>query len=187
MQFSYLKNFSSKTSRILKKENIRGNQTKTLFYPNANKKKLKIAKQPAVAPSVELKIGPRTNALGIQMISKSLHDPIFKNSTILKCNASILEHSRKNLQKHNMITKESDYVDDISFKIPSLKGENIEDHFYTIGREQVTPYVDIINELLAGIPPPPDQWVMQEGWTRYVPGSEPVPVSYPLEDGLILT
>lgn len=185
MRFTYFRNLSNQTKRIIRRDNIRGNQKKTVFYPNEGKKNLKIIKPPPIPPSVELKIGPRTNALGIQMVSKQLHDSIFKNSTRLKCSPAILEQSKKSLQKHNMITKESDYTDDINFEIPFLKGENIEDHFYTIGREQVTPYVNIIKELLIGIQPPPSQWIMQEGWTRYVSGCEPEPVSYPLEDGLV--
>lgn len=189
LQFNCFKQFSSQTKKVTKqnskKDNVRGNQTKTLFYPNTNKKKLKIVKPPPVAPSVEVKIGPRTNALGIQMITKLLHDHIFKNSTKFECSSALLEQSRKSLEKHSMITKESDYIQDISFEMPSLKGENIEDHFYTIGREQVTPYVNIINELLRGLPPAPNQWVMQEGWTRYAPNSEPAQVPFPLEDGLV--
>lgn len=161
------------------------NQTKKMFYPNRDKeKKVEVIESPPRVPSVQKKIGIRTNDLGIQMLSKSLHDRIFKNSVRLKCDIE-LEQLQKQLQKHNMITKESDYVEDVDFEIPTLSGENLEDHFYKIGKEQVAPYIDIINKLLKKIPSPPSQWIMREGWTRYAPNCEPEAVSFPLEDGLL--
>ncbi|KAJ8942912.1 hypothetical protein NQ314_009887 [Rhamnusium bicolor] len=74
---------------------------------------------------------------------------------------------------------------DVDFKIPPLRGKNIEEHFEIIGEEQLKPYRNLILSLLEDIPEAPKTWIMQTGWTRYVPGSKPQMVSYPLEEALV--
>lgn len=119
------------------------------------------------------------------MISSSLYNHIFPNAKKPKCDSSLIQQCQKTLQTHNMITKESDYVDDISFKLPDLKGKDIQEHFKIVGEEQSAPYVKIIEKLIEQIPPAPKTWVMREGWTRYAPDSPPEPVHYPLENGVV--
>lgn len=159
---------------------------KRVFLPNPDKKKIEIAKPPPKPQTFEIKPGPRINEVGIQMIPKSLHEQVFRNTRQTSgASWSLIENCKRTLQKYNMVIKESDYVSDIDFKLPPLEGENLQEHFKIIAQAQIEPYLNIINSLLKQIPPPPKDWLMKEGWTRYTSDGRAEPVPYPLEDGLI--
>ncbi|XP_066262409.1 DNA polymerase subunit gamma-1, mitochondrial [Euwallacea similis] len=159
---------------------IRPQSTRKIFTPNPSKK-------PAyLKPKHPKTHSPRINELGIQMLSKPIYDQIFPNShkgpTITK---ELIELSKSELLKHNMKREDIEMQHEVDFKLPPLKGANIEDHFLIIGNEQIQCYKDLLSKLLKHIPDPPQNWLMQQGWIRYEPGQLPQKVDYPLEDALV--
>lgn len=155
------------------------------YVPNPNKPKIKIFETPTRPPTFETSLGPRVNKLNIQMLSRNIFEQVFRGLPVNKCNEAILEECHKTLLKHNMVQRTDSYMKDVQFKVPPLEGENIVEHFYTIGEQQQRPYRHLVDNLLKEIPKAPDKWLMQQGWTRYVPGQEPERVPYPLEEGLV--
>ncbi|KAG5883920.1 hypothetical protein JTB14_032143 [Gonioctena quinquepunctata] len=156
-----------------------------IFLPNPNKKRFDQEKPKPHAPYIEKSYGPRKNKLDIQMLSKAIYDQVFIEGYKETRNEDILEQCKRELAKHEMKSQDSDFQKDIDFKIPPLKGRNIEEHFDIIGEEQMKPYRNLVVSLLEFIPPKPSSWLMQPGWTRYVPECEPEHVLHPLEEALV--
>ncbi|XP_011312984.1 DNA polymerase subunit gamma-1, mitochondrial [Fopius arisanus] len=135
----------------------------------------------------EPEIGEETrfNELNMQMLSKKLHEQVFINSDqkigLSNEKISSLKHE---LRKFGMEVDESVCTPDISIDLPKLEGKNVEEHFYNIASTQSKPYLKIVQDILRDIPPAPEKWLLQEGWTRYSHGKAEK-VDYPLEDGLI--
>lgn len=126
----------------------------------------------------------RVNELNMQMISKGLYEQLFKNDRSCRPSDDVIDTLKNDLNKFGMKTEGCPRLEDISMKLPPLEGKNLEEHFYNIGKAQVDPYINIINNIVKEIPKPPKEWVFQEGWTRYtVAGAERV--DYPLESGLV--
>lgn len=155
-----------------------------IFAPNPHKKRLAVKKSPPQIP-LEKKPGPRINKLGIQMLSKEIYDQVFLEGFTDHSKDDVIASSKQELLKHNMNSEDIEMQPDLSFKIPPLKGRNIEEHFLNIGNEQVQNYKQLVKGLLEGIPESPKDWLLQEGWTRYVPGELPQKVDYPLEEAII--
>lgn len=160
---------------------------KRVYLPNPERIKLKASQTPPKASSCETKNRTRINEVGIQMIPKTIHEHVFNNVNQKsgKAKSSVIEYCKQILQKHNMVSKENDYVDEIEFKMPPLQGENLQEHFRIISQAQADPYLQIIKKIISDIPPPPREWLMKEGWTRYTPDGNSTPVPYPSEDGLV--
>ncbi|KAI4463308.1 dna polymerase subunit gamma-1 [Holotrichia oblita] len=113
-----------------------------------------------------------------------IYEQVFKN---YKCNLydnNLVQKYKQELEKHG-IKHNSDIVQDVDFIIPPLEGENLEEHFANIAENQCKPYKNILDLLLLRIPPKPEYWVLEPGWTRYAPNSKPEKVDYPLENGVI--
>ena len=72
----------------------------------------------------------------------------------------------------------------VDIKIPLLEGDDIEQHFYNIGKAQIKPYLKLIKNIMKNIPQMPNQWILNEGWTRYTVDNIQK-VDYPLEDAII--
>lgn len=155
---------------------------KRIFYPNPEKANIKIT---GIGSNTETN-GPRYNEIGIQMLSKKIYDQIFIEGNTVKCKSTnIIEQCKKDLAKHNMLNKKENLIEDVDFKIPPLKGKNIEEHFKIIGEEQAEPYRELILKLIEGIPQRPTNWLMQVGWTRYEHGMEPQQVLFPQEEIMV--
>lgn len=164
------------------------NVQKIVFQPDTDKLKRIKQKREIVPPMmsrVEKTSGPRYNYLDIQMISDSLYKQVFKNYPKPEFNASLIESCRKTLDKHEMYSKAGEVVNDIDLELPPMLGNNLEEHFLAIGEQQSKPYFEIVEKLMGTLPKRPKFWSFQQGWTRYVPGQNPVSVDYPLEDGII--
>ncbi|XP_044747774.1 DNA polymerase subunit gamma-1, mitochondrial [Coccinella septempunctata] len=160
------------------------NTVRKVYLPNPNKKRLVVSKVPK-CPSTETFRGPRINKLGIQMLSQPIHDQLFKKNQADNCDPITLERCRANLSKFELGLKENKIVPDVDFKIPPLRGESLLEHFQLIAEEQSDPYKNLIVKLLKNIPPIPKKWILQEGWTRYSPDSEPQSVPYPSEEAIV--
>ncbi|GJQ84533.1 tam [Trypoxylus dichotomus] len=122
--------------------------------------------------------------MNIQMLSHPIYNQVFQNYNVNSHNIDVINKYKQGLEKHGII-KESDLVEDVDFIIPPLEGKNLEEHFKNIGENQCKPYKEIIDHLLLNIPPKPENWLMQPGWTRYAPNEEPQKVDYPLENGVV--
>ncbi|KRT78759.1 hypothetical protein AMK59_7730 [Oryctes borbonicus] len=122
--------------------------------------------------------------MNIQMLSYPIYKQVFQNYTMTSHNIDVIEKYKRKLEEHG-IKKESDMIEDVDFVIPPLEGKDLEEHFKNIGENQCKPYKDIIDLLLLNIPPKPEKWLLQSGWTRYIPNSEPEKVDYPLERGVV--
>lgn len=113
-----------------------------------------------------LKDDIRENEINLQMLPSSLFRTIFPEG-----NNSLISPEKLNSIKEEFRTFGLDVDNPIRFpnvdlKLPSLEGKNIEEHFHNIASSQIKPYLKIINELIKNIPPVPEKWILQEGWTR---------------------
>lgn len=130
-------------------------------------------------------VTPRINPLGIQMLSKPLHDHLFGQEEE-QPTAEQVQRSRKHLEAHGLWGRKVATTPDVNFQLPALEGSNINDHFRAIAREQLAPYCPLIEALCgATLPTIPAKWSYSPGWTKYV-GDICIPVSFPEEDALVL-
>ncbi|KAM7351848.1 DNA polymerase gamma, catalytic subunit tam [Cochliomyia hominivorax] len=131
------------------------------------------------------------NVVKIQMLSENLHKqlfPQFRRSESGNIDKKKSFKMNYDLQCHGIDINSTERLANVNLKLPPLKGENIEEHFFEIAKEQVTPYRELLKPLveLKTLPKKPKVWSFQPGWTVYDPGSgEATPVEYPLENGLI--
>lgn len=175
--------FNTKSAQIRKNTIDFPTVRKRIFLPNPKQNSMG---ESIVFPKKKLTMTPRFNEIGIQMLSKKMYQQVFIEGNISNNKSQkTIEDCKKELLKHAMITKEEDIIEDVDFRIPPLKGKNIEEHFKIIGEEQAGPFKELIYKILKGIPEQPEKWVMQEGWTRYQNECEPEKVEFPLEEILI--
>ncbi|XP_028128634.2 DNA polymerase subunit gamma-1, mitochondrial isoform X1 [Diabrotica virgifera virgifera] len=158
---------------------------KKVFMPNPQKPKFVIQDLPKSRPHSEKVYGPRTNKLNIQMLSKTIYDQVFIEGFKDTSDPQIIKKCQQDLVSREMNTNAEDFQKDVDYKIPPLEGKNIADHFRIIGESQAKPYRDLTLQLLEYCPLPPDSWLMQPGWTRYVPECEPQAVAFPLEEAIV--
>ncbi|KAI4486167.1 hypothetical protein M0802_012510 [Mischocyttarus mexicanus] len=128
----------------------------------------------------------RFNEINMQMLSKPLHEYLFnKNKKHMHLPQKVIESIKKDLQNYGINTEDVKTIPDIDISLPPLKGNDLEEHFYNIAMEQITPYLNIVNKIITDVPEMPSKWLLQKGWTRYTSdGAESV--NYPLEEGMIL-
>ncbi|CAG8534276.1 4554_t:CDS:2 [Ambispora gerdemannii] len=71
------------------------------------------------------------------------------------------------------------------FKLPSLNGDTIAEHFWRIGENQMRPVRELAQRFASvSLPdiPAPGSWVFKSGWTRYEKGNLPKSVDFPNEE-----
>nr|XP_022913339.1 DNA polymerase subunit gamma-1, mitochondrial [Onthophagus taurus] len=160
--------------------------TKKVFLPSTTRKKPQkdpLAFTTNITPHFELKKGPRMNHMGVQMLSTPIYDQIFKNLPNDNLSSQTVESCRLQLKKFG-IKDEGGLLEDVNFVIPPLEGKNLEEHFWKISNDQAQPYKKVIDDLLLKIPDKPNDWLMQEGWTRYTK-DKVEKVEAPLEECLV--
>jgi DNA polymerase gamma 1 len=109
----------------------------------------------------------RYNALDIQMLSKSLHEQIFGHH-ISDADNEQIDNSIEHLTKHNLYGRPISLIPDVDFKLPPLRGSNIEEHFKIIAEEQTRSYFEMAERLSrVSLPPRPKEWSFEPGWTKY--------------------
>lgn len=97
----------------------------------------------------------------------------------------LFELSKKHLEQHGLYGKTSDTTQPISFDLPPLQGKTLDEHFYKLGLEASQPYLGYAEKFSStDLPPRPERWVKESGWTRYSKDGGVVKVSYP--DGEML-
>lgn len=127
----------------------------------------------------------RINEVGIQQLSHYLHRQVFPHS-MYASNPHLVALSRKHLQIHNLLGKESVISPPINFELPALQGKTLDEHFHVIGMDTAEPYL-FMSKAFANVElaKPPKNWVRQSGWTRYAKDGSVERVPYPAEDCLV--
>ena len=127
----------------------------------------------------------RTSALGIQMISKPLHEQIFCGEPTVSKDA--VDKSKRHLKSHGLNAQpNSTNLPDIDVDLPPLLGADINEHFVKIAEQQTQLYLSLASGLAdAKLPQMPRKWNFVSGWTRY-DGNSATAVPYPDEDALVL-
>ena len=110
----------------------------------------------------------KRNELGVQLLSRTLHSQIFKNVSFPSPPPSYVRVAREHLRMHGLDPTQGSVLPDISFQLPPLQGSNIAEHFHRIGAHASEPWLTISKELASlQLPPKPDNWHIQSGWTKY--------------------
>lgn len=69
---------------------------------------------------------------------------------------------------HGLDPKQGSVLPDIGFTLPPLLGSNIDEHFHRIGSQSAQPWLNIAKDFASNeLPPKPDHWDIQSGWTKY--------------------
>ncbi|MEE6526950.1 hypothetical protein FKM82_027905 [Ascaphus truei] len=127
----------------------------------------------------------RINPLNIQMLSKGLHEQIFRGKKVQYSEEDI-KRSIKHLRSHELWDQETSTVPDVELQLPKMYGSNIEEHFQILAQKQSLPYLEAANDLLqCQLPAMPHEWAWQTGWTKYTTGGEKELVDFPDERALV--
>jgi DNA polymerase gamma 1 len=101
-------------------------------------------------------------------LSRGLHRQIFKSSSFPAPPPSYVQISKEHLSLHGLDPSQGSKLPDISFQLPPLQGSNISEHFYSIGARAAEPWLSLSKTYAsAHIPPKPECWHVQSGWTKY--------------------
>lgn len=95
--------------------------------------------------------------------------------------AELVELSREHLRRHDLLDKNTDQTDPIAFKLPPLQAPDtntMDEHFYRLGVDAAEPFLEDAKQFArAVLPPRPNSWEHQSGWTKYhYPESEVGPL-----------
>ncbi|KAM3608541.1 uncharacterized protein V6R79_000733 [Siganus canaliculatus] len=127
----------------------------------------------------------RLNPLNIQMLSKNLHKQIFRSQEP-EYREDCVKRSVLHLQKHKLWGKETSPLPEVELKLPKMYGNNIDEHFCVLAQKQSLPYLDAATQLQkAELPPMPQEWNWETGWTRYGPDGQSQKVDFPEETALV--
>lgn len=127
----------------------------------------------------------RMNPLNIQMLSKGLHEQIFKGSQAGYSEEDV-EKSIDHLRNHGLWGQETSTLQDVNLKLPKMYGSNIEEHFQILAQKQSFPYLEAANDLLqCNLPDMPQEWAWQTGWTKYTREGGKEQVDFPDERALV--
>ncbi|XP_078113591.1 DNA polymerase subunit gamma-1 isoform X1 [Sander vitreus] len=133
----------------------------------------------------EVSTETRLNPLNIQMLSRNLHDQIF-GVLEPEYKEPDVERSIRHLQKHQLWGKETSLLPEVELKLPKMYGKNIDEHFRILAQKQSLPYLEAATKLqLAELPPMPQEWNWEVGWTRYGLNGESQKVDFPEESALV--
>ncbi|KAJ1179987.1 hypothetical protein NDU88_005215 [Pleurodeles waltl] len=125
------------------------------------------------------------NPLNIQMLSKGLHEQVFRGEEAQYTDDQI-QQSIKHLEKHDLWGKETSSVPDVELQLPKMYGKNIEEHFQILAQKQSLPYLEAANDLLqCELQAMPQEWSWQVGWTKYEADGRKTLVDFPDERALV--
>ena len=108
------------------------------------------------------------NYMGVQMLSRTLHNQIFKNVSFPRPDRRYIRLAREHLRSHNLDITQGSVLPEAKFTLPPLQGQTIDEHFYNIGAKAAEPWLSLAKGF-ADIerPPKPEYWHIQPGWTKY--------------------
>lgn len=104
----------------------------------------------------------------MQLLSRKLHEQIFKNATFPKPDRSYIRLAREHLEFHGLDPTQGSILPETNITLPPLQGNSIDEHFFHIGAASAQPWLDLAKQFASVLPPPkPDYWQIQSGWTKY--------------------
>ncbi|KAG0693387.1 DNA polymerase family A-domain-containing protein [Suillus ampliporus] len=110
----------------------------------------------------------KRNELGVQLLSRELHSQIFRNISFPAPDKAFVRIAQEHLEMHGLDPKQGSVLPDIGFTLPPLLGSNIDEHFHRIGMQSAQPWLNIAKDFACSeLPPKPDHWDIQSGWTKY--------------------
>ncbi|KAI0659928.1 gamma DNA-directed DNA polymerase [Cubamyces menziesii] len=113
--------------------------------------------------------GPKRSELGVQLLSRELHAQIFRNVSFPSPPKTFVRIAQDHLKAHGLDPSQGSVLPNIGFTLPPLQGRTLDEHFYRIGATAVQPWLTLAQDLAAAqLPPKPDHWHIQAGWTRYL-------------------
>ncbi|KAE9382461.1 hypothetical protein BT96DRAFT_952169, partial [Gymnopus androsaceus JB14] len=81
--------------------------------------------------------------------------------------------SLEHLSAHGLDPTQSSTLPSTQFTLPPLQGNNLLEHFYRIGVSSSEPYISLAQSFSeTELPPIPDDWQLQAGWTKYYHSSD---------------
>ena len=118
------------------------------------------------------------------MLSRHVHSQVFKNVTFPPPEGAYVQIARDHLAAHGLDPSQGSVLPNISFTLPPLQGKSIDEHFHRLGAAASQPWLDLAHGFAsASLPPKPDYWNLQSGWTKYVHkadgSSYHIPVDHP--------
>lgn len=130
---------------------------------------------------------PRFNPVGIQMLSRTLHEKLFGETKAGSIETKKKLEIESHLKKHGLFKKKTAVNEYASIPLPPLYGQNIDDHFRTLALQQLKPYESHADGLKdCVLPLRPKTWLLKPGWTKYDSATKKCyPVSFPDEDALV--
>lgn len=112
--------------------------------------------------------GIKRNELGVQFLSRKLHEQIFRNASFPLPQKAYVDIAQDHLKAHGLDPAQGSVLPDVSFTLPPIQGRTLDEHFYRIGSTAAQPWLTLAKDLASvELPPKPDQWDIQAGWTRY--------------------
>ncbi|KAF9029821.1 hypothetical protein BDZ89DRAFT_1112456 [Hymenopellis radicata] len=130
----------------------------------------------------------KRNALGVQMLSRTIHEQVFKNCSFPSPPQMYTNIALEHLAAHELDPSQSSNLPSTEFTLPPLQGNNLLEHFYRIGTATADPYYDFAHTFAESeLPPRPDNFDLQAGWTKYIynkdGSSYSEHVAYPVHKG----
>ncbi|TFL05697.1 gamma DNA-directed DNA polymerase [Pterulicium gracile] len=116
-----------------------------------------------------------TNAVGVQLLTPSLHQQVFGQTRFPGPTTQTTHIALSHLRTHGLYPEQASVLPEVSFQLPKLQGSNLMEHFHTIGAQAAEPYLSYARQFAASttateIPIPElEDWELQRsGWTKYV-------------------
>ncbi|CCF58389.1 hypothetical protein KAFR_0E02360 [Kazachstania africana CBS 2517] len=134
---------------------------------------------------------PRINPVGIQYLSNSLHSQLFgkkprgTNRLSKQDKLNLIKLAKQSLKTHDLLNKKTLVTEPISFTLPTLQGDSLDEHFQRLGQFASEPYKTMAMNKFIDILPRPSHWLRKPGWYKYEPKCAPVKVQFPEEDTLV--
>jgi len=123
----------------------------------------------------------RFNEIGVQQLSDYVHSQVFLNKPIPP-DPELVALSKDHLSRHDLLGKSQDASDPIAFRLPALRGQTLDEHFYKLGMDSSEPYLGYAKSCASmNAPRKPKNWVRRSGWTKYNSDGSSEPVDAPNE------
>ncbi|KAI9736158.1 MAG: DNA-directed DNA polymerase gamma mip1 [Cirrosporium novae-zelandiae] len=148
-----------------------------------------VAASPAVAElskpkGLSVAAQPRFNEIGVQQLSSSIYPQVF-TSPSAPPPQDLIALSKQHLADHELLGKTQEQPAPIGFKLPDLKGQTLDEHFYKLGMDASEPYLSYTKEYAkVDLPDKPRKWVRRSGWTKYYPDGTTEEIDAPNESML---
>uniref|UniRef100_A0A915D8M0 DNA-directed DNA polymerase n=1 Tax=Ditylenchus dipsaci TaxID=166011 RepID=A0A915D8M0_9BILA len=124
----------------------------------------------------------RYTNIPIKLVPKRLHDHLFnrkEKASTVECDQlpscsgvnGTQTYGQQGRGSHQQPDNQEDILD--SIELPQLYGQDMMSHFEELGNQQFEKYHKIMHSVVGKdpetVPPLPDRWLMQTGWTAYDP------------------